>query len=181
MTKTELIGALNNILNNNVYGLLLTRLVPDDRWNSIRPTVATFKGQQGDLLRIDIAPLCNSLSNPADKKIVTEEFENCLKRASVREGHEVILLYCEETNQFPLYKAQPWFQFARIIRNVVSHKHAGNLRQWPNDLANKGVNQVAWRGRTLDTTMVGSEVDFTIQEALQLLIDQIEFVQTTLA
>ena len=181
MTKTELIGALNNILNNNVYGLLLTRLVSDDKWKSLKPTVATFKGPQGDLLQIEIAPLCQSLSDPVNKKIVIEEFENGLKRAAVREGHEVILLYCEETNQFQLYKSQSWFQFARIIRNIVSHKQAGVLRQWPNDLTNKGTNQVTWRGRTLDTTMVGSEADFTIQEALQLLIDQIEFVRSTLA
>src|ERR1700686_1396893 len=100
MTKTELIGALNNILNNNVYGLLLTRLVSDDKWKSLKPTVATFKGPQGDLLQIEIAPLCQSLSDPVNKKIVIEEFENGLKRAAVREGHEVILLYCEERNQF---------------------------------------------------------------------------------
>jgi len=181
MTKTEVIGALSNILNNNVYGLLLTRLVPDDKWASINPKVATFQGPRGELLRIDISPMCANFTNPANKKILTEEFENCLKRASVREGHEVILLYCEETNQFLLYKSQPWFQFARIVRNVVSHKSAGVLRQWPNDLTNSGVHQVTWRGRTLDSTMVGHEVDFTIQEALQLLVDQIEFVRNTLA
>jgi len=181
MTKTELLVALYNILNNNVYGLLLTRLVPDEKWNSIKPTVATFQGPGGDLLRIDIALICKNFSNPADKKIITDEFENCLKRASVREGHEVILLYCEETNQFPLYKSQCWFHFARIIRNVVSHKQAGILRQWPNDLASNGINHVSWRSRNLDTNMVGFEVDFTIQEALQLLLDQIEFVRNTLA
>jgi hypothetical protein len=119
--------------------------------------------------------------HPASKKNVTEEFENCLKRASVREGHEVILLYCEETNQFQLYKSQTWFQFARIIRNVVSHKQAGVLREWPNDLLKKGITQVTWRSRVLDASMVGTDVEFTIQEALQLLNDQIEFVRNTLA
>jgi hypothetical protein len=181
MTKTELLNALGNILTNNIYGLVLTRLVPDERWNTISPTVATFRGPQGDLIHIDIAPLCKNMVHPASKKNVTEEFENCLKRASVREGHEVILLYCEETNQFQLYKSQTWFQFARIIRNVVSHKQAGVLREWPNDLLKKGITQVTWRSRVLDASMVGTDVEFTIQEALQLLNDQIEFVRNTLA
>jgi hypothetical protein len=39
----------------------------------------------------------------------------------MREAHELILLYCEETQQFPIYKAEPWFQFARVLRNVMSH------------------------------------------------------------
>jgi hypothetical protein len=129
---------------------------------------------------MDLAPLCASMLSPPDKKIVIEEFENSLKRAALREGHELILLYCEETNQFPLYKSQSWFQFARIIRNIVSHKQAGILREWPRDLLREGITQASWRNRTLDVSIVGTEIDFTIQESLQLLLDQIEFAENTL-
>ena len=150
MTKPELIVALENILNNIVFGLVLTRIVPSDSWTNISPPIATFRGPSGDLLRLDFGPMCSRMKNPNYKKAVTEEFENCLKRATVREGHELLLLYCGETQQFSVYKSQAWFQFARIIRNVVSHKCGGILRNWPADLARNNVNSVSWQNRTLD-------------------------------
>ena len=80
------------------------------------------------------------------------------------------------TNQYSVYKAEPWFQFARIIRNVVSHKDGGILRTWPRDLTKTGVTQVSWQNRTLDVSMVGQEIAFTHHEALWLFQDQLEFV-----
>jgi len=121
------------------------------------------------------------MANPEYKKAVTEEFENCLKRTTVREGHELILLYCEQTNEFHVYKAQPWFQFARIIRNVVSHKDAGVLREWPSDLRHAGISSVSWHHHVLAESMVGSAIAFTLYDALNLLKDQIDFARTKLA
>lgn len=176
----ELNTGLENIINNIVFGLLLTRIVRPEAWTTVNPPIASFKGSQGDLLRLDIAPMCSRMSDSDYKKAVTEEFENCLKRATVREGHEILLLYCEQTNQFGIYKSQPWFQFARIIRNVVSHKDAGVLRKWPCDLKDAGILQVSWRHRALDESMVGSAVPFTLYDALLLLKDQIQFARTGL-
>jgi hypothetical protein len=178
VTKHELLAALDNVLNNIVYGLLLTRLVPLEAWKAVSSPVASFKGPNGNFLRLDVSRMRDRMENPEYKKAITEEFENCLKRATVSEGHELILLYCEQTNQFQIYKSQPWFQFARIARNIVSHKSAGVLRQWPNDLKNSGVTSVSWHHRTLNATMVGTEIPFTLFEALQLLKDQIDFVRT---
>ena len=73
-----------------------------------------------------------------------------------RESYELILLYCHETKQFQVYKAEPWFQFARILRNVVSHKEGGTLREWPKDLLANGITAVVWRNRTFDTRMLGT-------------------------
>ena len=64
-------------------------------------------------------------------------YENSLLRTMMREAHELILLYCEETDQFATYKAEPWFQFARVMRNIISHKEGGTLRKWPDDLQKK--------------------------------------------
>lgn len=181
MTLTELNAGLENVLNNIVFELLLTRLVPDEAWAIVNPPIATFQGSQGDLLRLDVGSMCSRMAIPEYKKAVIEEFENCLKRATVREGHELILLYCEQTKQFQVYKAQPWFQFARIIRNVVSHKDAGMLQEWPPDLKRAGIPSVSWRHHVLAENMVGSAVAFTLYDALNLLKDQIEFARTKLA
>lgn len=179
-TKQELMGALHNILNNFVFGMVLSRIVPAAAWQKIVDEQATFQGPDGSLLYVDLAPLVANLSNPTDRKILVEEYENGLKRALLSEGHEVILAYCGATNQFSLYKAQPWFQFARIIRNVVSHKDGGILRKWPPDLTRVGVTTVAWRTRALDTSMVGKPIEFTHHEALQLFKDQMDFAQSKL-
>lgn len=161
--------------------MVLSRIVPATKWQKLSNAQATFQGPDGSLLQVDLTPLVANLSNPTDRKMLVEEYENGLKRALLREGHEVILAYCEATNQFSLYKAQPWFQFARIIRNVVSHKEGGILRTWPPDLTRAGITAVAWRTRTLDTSMVGKPIEFTHHEALQLFTDQMDFAQSKLA
>jgi len=181
MTKKELMATLHNVLNNFVFGMVLTRVVPEAEWHKVTKERAIFKGPDGSLMHVDLAPLVANLSNPADRKILVEEYENGLKRALLSEGHEMILAYCEATNQFSLYKGQPWFQFARIIRNVVSHKDGGILRTWPPDLTKAGITAVAWRSRMLDASTVGKPVEFTHHEALQLFKDQVDFAQSKLA
>jgi hypothetical protein len=180
VTKQELIAALQNILNNFIFGMVLTRLVPDSQWRHVANQKATFQGPDGSLLHVELAPFVVNFSNPTDRKILVEEFENGLKRALVSEGPEVILAYCEETNQFTLYKTEPWFQFARLIRNVVFYKDGGILRSWPSDLQRAGVDQVHWRSRMLDSRKVGKAVEFTHHEALQLFKDQMEFARKRL-
>jgi hypothetical protein len=98
----------------------------------------------------------------------------------VRESYELILLYCHETKQFQVYKAEPWFQFVRILRNVISHKEGGTLRGWPKDLLGRGITAVTWRNRTFDTTMLSTALTFYPPEGLELLQDQIDFVGTKL-
>lgn len=91
------------------------------------------------------------------------------------------MLYCEETKQFPVYKAEPWFQFARILRNVVSHKQGGILREWPKDLLRARITSVTWRARTFDTNMVGTALYFYLPDGMELLRDQIDFVVSKLS
>lgn len=181
MTKNELLGALHNLLNNFVVGLVLPRIVPEAEWRKLADRRATFQAPDGSLLHIDLTPLATNFSNPRDRKLLIDEYENGLKRSLLSEGHEVLLAYCEQTNQFAVYKAEPWFQFARILRNVVSHKDGGILRAWPADLTKAGKTTVAWRARTLDSSQVGKPVEFTHNEALQLFADQLQFAQSKLA
>src|SRR3989338_1622765 len=180
MTKENLVGALNNVLNNYIFGMVLTRIVPADALEKTVNKKATFQGPAGELLHVDLTPLTAIYSNPSDKKILSEEFEKSLKRSLLGEAHEIICWYCEETKQHLLYESQPWYQFARIIRNSVSHKQGGTLHPWPSTLSKKGITQVCWRTRSLDISLVGKEILFTHQEALQLFSDIMDFAKTTL-
>ncbi len=181
MNKRDLLSKLETVLNNYIFGIAASRLVPDSIWETTRGKTAGFESPSGETLRVDLSALALNMANPDYRKILVEEFENCLKRAIMREGHELILQYCEETDQFDKYKSQSWFQFSRIIRNVVSHKQGGNLRVWPRNLTKNNVTSVSWRNRTLDTSMVGKDIRFTHNEALQLFIDQREFAKNMLS
>jgi hypothetical protein len=116
----------------------------------------------------------------AHSERLIHQFESHLLRATLREAHELILLYCRATSQFPLYRNLPWFQFARIIRNVVSHGDGRTLVEWPKDLRRNGVTQAVWRHRVLDAAMEGTRIHFTEAEGLELLDDKTTFAATRL-
>jgi hypothetical protein len=181
MNKQELNSALTNTWQNFVIGLLLTNIASKDLWSTLSQKVVHFDSPDGQWLQIDPGWIAEMLGNRQNWDGALGELEKSLKRALVREGHELILFYCKETRQEEAYKAMPWFQFARIIRNAVSHEHGGILSRWPNDLQEKGILSVSWRNRTLDVNLVGKEIQFSHKEALQLFSDQFDFAQNQLS
>ncbi len=177
MKKDQLVRMLNAVQHNLLIGLAAGMEWVPKNWESICNITFDFTGDKGETrAKISLRELYNTFSDSTTRATTTQNFMGCLKRATLREAHELILLYCEETNQFDKYKSQSWFQFARIIRNVVSHKDCGVLREWPKDLSKKGISSVVWRGITLRENMVGQTIDFKVREALHLLDDQRKFV-----
>jgi hypothetical protein len=181
-TKDELLNGLNIVLNNFLYGCVCPKLVPPELWRDAANKTAVFEGRAGEI-QIPLGPL---VRRAFDLDYSTREgfkrnYENSLLRTLMRDAHELILLYCEETQQFLKYKAEPWFQFARVLRNVMSHKEGGTVREWPKDLLAKGITSVTWRGRTIDTTMLGQRLVFYPPEGLELVKDQIDFVTAKLS
>jgi hypothetical protein len=178
LTKDELLNGLNNVLNTFLYGFVCPKLVPPERWKDVSGKTALF----GDV-EVQLGPLTRRAFEVdyTLREGFKRNYQNCLLRALLREAHELILWYCEETHQFSTYSAEPWFQFARVLRNVMSHKEGGTLREWPQDLLRKGITSVRWHGKTLDTTMLGHRIVFYPPEGLELINDQIEFVTNKLS
>ena len=114
--KDELLNGLNIVLNNFLYGIVCPKLVPPERWKEASSKTAVF----GDV-EIQLGPLVKRAfeADFTAREGFKRNYENSLLRTMMREAHELILLYCEETKQFPVYKAEPWFQFARVLRNVM--------------------------------------------------------------
>lgn len=181
MTRDVLITKLHTTLNNFIYGVALRCCFPDARWPELASEQLSFESTDGKSASVKLAPIAERLSDSNDREDLINEYEKSLKRTLLREGHEIILAYCEVSNQFSKYKDEPWFQFARIIRNVVSHKDGGILKEWPKDLTKKSITTVSWRTRTLDTSMIGKFVEFTPYEAIQLFDDQKTFAETKLS
>ena len=181
-TKKELLNGLNNVLNNFLYGFVCPKLIPPDCWKDTSLKVAVFRSRNGDI-QIQLGPLVRRAfdGNYTPHEGFKRNYENSLLRTLIREAHELILLYCEETQQFSVYKAEPWFQFARILRNVISHKEGGTLREWPRDLLARGITSVTWRAKIFDTTMLGQRLVFYPPDGLELVKDQIEFVEARLS
>lgn len=178
LTKDELLNGLNNVLNNFLFGFVCPKLTPTDVWQTASTKTAVFGN-----VEVSLGPLTRLAFNAdnSPREGFSRNYENSLLRTLLRESHELILWYCEETSQFSAYKAEPWFQFARILRNVISHKESGTLREWPKDLTVKGVTSVTWRGRTIDTTVLGHRLVFYPPDGLELVNDQIEFVTARLS
>jgi len=181
-TKEELLNGLNNVLNNFLYGSVCPKLVPPECWRDAAQKWAVFQSSEGEI-KIQLGPLVRRAFDvdhtPCEG--FKRNYENSLLRTLIREAHELILLYCEETRQFPVYEAEPWFQFARILRNVISHKECGTLRKWPKDLLAKGITSVTWRRKTFDTSMLGQPLVFYPPDGLELVKDQIDFVAAKLS
>ncbi|WP_457418775.1 hypothetical protein [Roseateles sp. P5_E7] len=54
-------------------------------------------------------------------KIATEDFYMLAYRSALTDLFPLTKLYCQETGQLDMLKAQPWFSFWRILRNCFAH------------------------------------------------------------
>lgn len=106
--KRELLNGLNNVLNNFLYGFVCPNLIPPDAWKDASRKVAVFRGRDGDI-EIHLGPLVRRAfdGNCAPREGFKRNYENSLLRILIREAHELILLYCEETRQLSVYKSEP--------------------------------------------------------------------------
>lgn len=99
----------------------------------------------------------------------------------ITEMHEWTQRYCRESKQTTLHVAQPFYQFTRTLRNLVSHGGGGWLEQWPDELNRKGVTEVTWRHRTISRAMLGTAITFSRVEVVDLLQDHLAFVEQELS
>ena len=186
MTKDDCLNTLEELLECFVFGSVAAQILSNagkgaiENWPALELKQPSSSAAPG-AVKIDLAKLRLILSDEASLARQNVNFRKCQLRALLAESHETILHYCEESSQIPLYKAQLWFQYARIVRNIASHKCGGVLRKWPDDLSKRRIRQVTWRHRTLSQSMVGTELVITAPEILRLHYDQREFVQNTLA
>jgi hypothetical protein len=179
-SKEDLNNSIRHLINNFLIGIITNKLMSDEMWLKIKDEKPQFSSGTGDSIYANIDELSLLMLDIERKHIAVEEFEKSLKRSLLRECHEIILLYCENTRQLQKYKSTTWFQFARILRNSISHKEGGRLRNWPQDLKKKNITEVKWRNYHLNETLIGHDIQFTHYDTLLLTIDQMEFVEKIL-
>src|SRR5919202_1371110 len=67
------------------------------------------------------------------------------RRPVVASTHELLTEYCLATGQTHVYAAQPWYQFARVLRNAVVHYRGEYVSRWPDAMRRRGVVELRWR------------------------------------
>jgi hypothetical protein len=182
MTKQELINALKNVHGSFVLGNVFLGFSESINWKLIGTTVHEIRSPDV-IVRIDLRPIFGmTTSLLKDQPVIVDEFQKMLRRAAVAESFEVLETYCHQSGQIEKIRAVPWYWFAKILRNTVSHKQ-GELVRWPDALTKKGVSSVTWRHRTLDQTMQTNslKLQFHDAEILALMADEIDFVENILS
>lgn len=117
MTKEELVNQLVHTKNNYIIGLAALSV-----FNSGQaiPLLERHAAAFGDY-SVTFDQVAELLKKAPEHGIVLNEFNKMLMRTTIIESFEHIKEYCQNTNQYPLLKQQEWYEFARIIRNFLSH------------------------------------------------------------
>lgn len=116
--------------------------------------------QPGQILKINPHESCYEVSFGGTEKWnikhAATEFSKMLLRNITNDSFETLKEYCEETNQSPRMQGQAWYDFARLVRNALTHNQHWLLCR-PHD---KVILPLTWRGKTIETSMDGKELTF---------------------
>ncbi len=174
MTKKELISQLENAKNNYILGLAAISLFSNDK---VYPILEESHAKFGTYT-VEFKQVKNLLMKPADRSIAIKEFLTSQIRALIKESFELIKNYCNETKQVSTFKAEPWYQFARMIRNCLSHNFRFKFNKY-----DKGLLPVSWKNRAIDSTMDSKHLElkfFGYVETWELFSEYQDFVANRL-
>ena len=202
MNKQELISQLNSIQSNFMLGLAaLGLLLREDSFSVLESLVCVltdssisfisdtsqiheqFKGVQFPL-KVAPYPLAEAAKNikDSDKKQrekIQRDFFMMLLEVLLKDSFEVIKDHCKNSNKLQLFKQQDWYNFARIVRNCLSHNHSV---EYKNDQDKRSL-PISWKGRSFTQDMEGKPLKisfFGIDGALELFTDMRAFVENSL-
>jgi hypothetical protein len=174
MTKSELISQLENAKNNYILGLASISLFGSpEAYPVLEKNHAAF-----GTYTVEFAQVVSLLRIAGDREIAIREFLTSQIRSLVKESFELIKDYCDSTAQTALFKAQPWYQFARLIRNCLSHNFKFKFSEHDNKLL-----PVTWKARTITSAMDGQHLKldfFGYVETWELFREYQDFVQDRL-
>lgn len=117
MNKEELANQLMHTRHNYIMGLAALSIFSSGQADPLLERHAAAFGNY----TVTFDQVARLLADEHDRSIVLREYNKMLIRTTLKESFEHIKEYCQNTNQYPLLKEQQWYEFARIIRNYLSH------------------------------------------------------------
>ncbi len=174
MTRDELANQLTHTKDNYIMGLAaLTLFSTEESYPLLNKQLAVF-GKYS----ITFDQLTKLLQNPADRDIALKEFLKMLMRTLIKESFEHIKDYCQATDQYAALKAEPWYEFARLIRNFLSHNCRFEFNKYDADRL-----PITWRQCTITTELHNKSPDLSFfgeVETWELFQEFEDFVQNRL-
>ena len=132
-----------------------------------------------DLQREKFAFLLDAAARLDGRPALAHELAKGGRRDLVASTHELITEYCLATGQLAVYTAQPWYQFARVLRNAVVHYRGEYVSRWPEALRRQGIAELRWRDLVL-RDRIGEVVPLGNDDAIALWEVQREFAAAAL-
>lgn len=175
MTRPELISQLENAKNNYILGLAgISLFASPEAYPILEKGHAAF-----GTYTVEFTQVVRLLRNATDREIAVKEFLTSQIRALIKESFELVKDYCDGTGQAVLFKSEPWYQFARMIRNCLSHNFKFEFNKH-----DRGLLPVSWNGRTITSAVDGQPLKldfFGYVETWELFREYQTFVQHRLA
>ena len=174
MTKDELLSQLENAKNNYILGLAARALFASEESYPILERSSCNFGTY----TFTFAQVAGLLRVPKDRDPALNEFIKMLIRALVKESFEIIKNYCDASSQSSSFTGQPWYQFARMMRNCLSHNFRFEFRKYDMSLL-----PVKWKDCNLTSAMDGTYLElstFGYGEAWELFTEMKSFAENIL-
>ncbi len=174
MIKQELLSQLENAKYNYLLGLAALSLFASAETYPILEKAHCNFGSYS----ISFDQVTNLLRVQNDRDIAAKEFMKMLLRALIKETFELIKNYCADSKQASAFAAQPFYQFARMIRNCLSHNFRFEFNKY-----DKTLLPINWKGRNITASMVGGYLDlsfFGYVETWELFAEMQAFVRDRL-
>jgi hypothetical protein len=180
MTRIELLEILNGIRATTVLGQVGVQfaMLNAGLFVANMREAKTFTVYMEDSGRppyvLDLNVLADLVTQTDARKTMCMNFNLLMKQDMVRTTYEHIAHYCEEHKCFDEMKKQPWWNFARVIRNTISHKNGARLHRWPDNAP----DSATWRGHTISKSELGKDIVFEPDEAFRLCDEMRTFAET---
>jgi hypothetical protein len=174
MTKSELLAQLENAKNNFILVLASTSLLSNEKAYPILEESNCKFGKYS----IDFKQVANIMKKESDRKIACKEYVNMGIRILIKETFELIKDYSKKTKQEQTLKSQNWYEFARIIRNCLSHNFKIQFSNY-----DKKLLPLRWNNKTIDTSFDNTYLQlsfFGYVEAWELFNKMYLFVKNSL-
>lgn len=153
LTKAELLGQFTNIQNNYVMGLAaLSAFTSAEALAHLDKSEAKFGAYT-----VPFSQVATMMRHPDSRDDGCKEFLKMLQRALLKESFEVLKNYCHDTGQTELLVGQQWYQFARMVRNCVSHNFHFELTRY-----DKKLLPITWHGRTISEDLDGQPMPIAL-------------------
>ena len=174
MDKAALVSQLENAKNNYVLGLAAISLFGSPETYPILQKKQAAFGRY----TVQFAQVVHMFQNVSDRDITIREFLTSQIRALIKESFEMIKDYCDDTEQNAVFKGEPWHQFARMIRNCLSHNFKFEFNKY-----DRGLLPVSWGKQTITIDMDGQHLKldfFGYVETWELFQEYEQFVKNRL-